>query len=119
MPTFTDDTPTASTYTQVATTGADQYLYRDASSSLDEPRTARLSHTIAKSANGVNRHLLQMSRTNETDDGVSYTGSVHVVIAMPKAGVAAADMLLEWEKLRNMVDDDWSLIIAGLPLSES
>jgi hypothetical protein len=41
------------------------------------------------------------------------TGSVHVVAALPREGVASADLLLEWQKVKNFVDDNWDDFIAG------
>lgn len=116
--TFTDDTPTASTYSEISTGKKNEYLYQDDSCTLDEARTCRLSHQIATTPNGVNQHLVQMLRTDESaTEDISATGGVHIVIKNPKQVVTSADLLLEWEKLKNKVDEQWDRIVAGLPFS--
>ena len=105
--TLTDDTPTASTYKVISNNNA-EIICRDSASSLDEPRTFRESHTASKDPNGSDRHFAQCVRVDDDADGVPQTGTVHVVLVTPREGVSNADMKLEWEKLKNHIDDNWS-----------
>lgn len=110
--TLADDTPTNSTYNLVSLRDSEA-IYRDAASSISNPRTLRISHQTATQPDGSDRHLVQMSRTDDDADGVPYTGTVHVVFALPREGVAEADFLLEWEKLKNLVDASISDLVDG------
>lgn len=110
--TLKDDTPTSSTYNLVSLRDSEA-IYRDAASSLTEQRTLRISHSTANSDSGIDRHLVQLNRTDDDADDVPHTGTIHVVVAMPRDGVTTADMLLEWEKLKNCVDVSISELLAG------
>lgn len=88
-------------------------IYRDTSSELSQPRTIRVAHTPTSKSDGVDRHLVQFSRTDDNAESIPFTGSVHVVIAMPREGVAKGDMLMEWEKLRLLLDTKFSEILGG------
>jgi len=101
--TLADDTPTNSTYNLVSLRDSEA-IYRDAASTLTEQRTLRISHQLATTVDGTDRHLVQLSRTDDNAGDVPYTGTVHVVIAAPRDGVTEADLVLEWEKLKNLVD---------------
>lgn len=110
--TLTDDVPANSTYGLVSLKDTEA-IYRDAASSLQSPRTLRMAHTVAKEANGVDRHLIQVVRTDDDTDGMPVSGSVHVVIAIPRTGPTTANMLKEWEKLKNFIESDWASLIGG------
>jgi len=110
--TMTDDTPTNSTY-KVISQKTGEIIFRDSASTLDEPRTFRVSHQSPSDPNGVDRHLAQMVRSDDNADGMPQVGSVHIVVAQPREGVAQADLLLEWEKLRNWVDANWADFAQG------
>lgn len=99
-------------YVQISLNGTEA-IYRDDSSSLQNPRTLRVSHENAKAPDGTDRHLVQLVRVDDDADGVPYTGTVHVVLAVPREGVSQADMLLEFNKLKDVVTDFWDEIIAG------
>lgn len=110
--TFSDDTPTNSTYKLVSST-KNEMILRDEGSSLDKPRTFRQSHQIAKATDGVDQHLVQLQRTDDDVDGAPHVGSVHTVIRNPREGVTSADLLLEWQKLKNYIDANWDDIVGG------
>jgi len=110
--TLTDDTPTNYTYKFISSKSG-EILLRDSASSLDEPRTFRVSHQVASEPNGTDRHLAQLVRVDDDAEGVPFSGAVHVVLAMPREAVAAADMEIEWQKLKNYIDDNWSDFING------
>lgn len=110
--TLKDDTPTSSTYNLISLSGSEA-VYRDAASDIGEPRTLRISHSTTKEADGTDRHLVQLSRTDDNGDAIPYTGTIHVVIAFPRDGVSSANMLLEWEKLKNCVDVSISELLGG------
>lgn len=101
--TLKDDTPTASTYNLVSLRDSEA-IYRDAASSLTEQRTLRISHQTANAADGADRHLVQLARTDDDASDVPHTATIHVVISAPREGVSEANLLLEWEKLKNLVD---------------
>lgn len=101
-----------STYVQTSITKKEG-LYRDDSSTLQNPRIARVSHESATSATGSDRHLVQLTRTDDDADGVPFTGSVHVVINAPREGVALADLNKEWVKLSTLITAKWSTIVGG------
>jgi hypothetical protein len=107
-----DDTPTNSVY-KLMSLGANEAIYRDEDSTLVNPRLLRVSHQPASNDAGIDRHLVQLSRSDDDEDGVPYTGTVHVVIAQPRSGVAIADLELEWEKLKNLVDANFAELAAG------
>jgi len=110
--TLKDDTPTSSTYNLVSLRDSEA-IYRDAASSLTEQRTLRFSHSAATTADGIDRHLIQLVRTDDNANDVPYTGTIHVVIAMPRDGVSEANIILEWEKLKNGVDVSIAEILNG------
>jgi hypothetical protein len=103
------------TYNQVSlksTSKSSEAIYRDAASTLALPKTIRVSHELAPSVTGTDRHLVQFN-TTELDNDVPYTGSAHVVFAAPRKGVSSADMLVEWKKLKDLVDDHFDLLLGG------
>jgi len=110
--TLTDDTPTNSTYKVISNTST-EIILRDSASSLDEPRTFRESHQASKDPNGSDRHFAQLVRVDDDADGIPQTGSIHIVLVMPREGVTNADMLLEWQKLKNYIDDNWDAFSNG------
>lgn len=110
--TMTDDTPTNVTYKPISTR-SNEMILRDDSSTLDEPRTVTFSHTISSDPNGTDRHLVKMSRTDDDADGVPHTGTVHVVVALPREGVTSADLQLQWEMLKNHLDANWASVVGG------
>lgn len=110
--TLKDDTPTPSTY-NLQTLQGNEAIYRDAASTLSNPRYLRVSHQITKENTGIDRHLVQLSRMDDDADGVPFTGTAHVVFAIPRDGVTSADMVLEWEKLKNCVDVAIDDLLAG------
>lgn len=114
--TLTDDTPTNSTY-KLISSNKGETIYRDSVSSLDEPRTFRASHQTSTEPNGTDRHLAQLIRVDDDADGLPQSGTVHVVVALPREGVTAANLKLEWEKLKNYIDADWDDFIGGFPPS--
>lgn len=101
--TLKDDTPTSYTYVLTSLNG-NEAVYRDNSSSLQNPRLMRISHQITSKDDGSDRHLVQLSRSDDNADGDPFLGSVHVVLSLPREGVTSADLVLEWEKLKNCVD---------------
>lgn len=101
--TLKDDTPASSVYNLVSLQGSEA-IYRDAASSINNQRTLRISHQIATQSDGIDRHLVQLARTDDDADGIPFTCTAHVVFAIPRDGVTEADFLLEWEKLKNIVD---------------
>lgn len=94
-------------------TNASEAIYRDDSSTLSNPRTLRVSHQIAKEDTGVDRHLIQLSRTDDDADGLPYTGTAHAVLAVPRDGVTQADFIKEWNKLKDVVDDYMTALLGG------
>lgn len=110
--TLQDDAATNYTYSLVSLKDTEA-LYRDSASALQNPRTLRIAHTTAKAGDGTDRHLIQVARVDDDTDGVPFTGSVHVVIALPREGVSQADLELEWEKLKNFVDTGFSSLCGG------
>lgn len=110
--TLTDDTPTNSTY-NLESIKDREAIYRDAGSSLGNERTFRVSHTLAKTPDGTDRHLVQSARTDDDADGVPFTGTVHAVFALPRSGVSSADLVLEYEKLRNWLDANIADVLNG------
>lgn len=110
--TMSDDTPTNSTY-KIISNSKSEMILRDSASTLDEPRTFRVSHQESKDPNGTDRHLAQCVRTDDDADGMPQAGSVHVVAAQPREGVSNANLLLEWEKLRNWIDANWDDFCGG------
>lgn len=110
--TLADDTPTNSTYNLVSLQGSEA-IYRDAASVISNPRTLRISHQTSKEADGIDRHLVQLSRTDDDADDVPHTGTVHVVLAHPREGVTSANIALEWEKLKNCVDASITELLGG------
>lgn len=110
--TMTDDTPTNVTYGLVSAKGNEMIL-RDTSSSLDTPRLAQFSSQISNSANGTDRHLIKMTRTDDDADGNPITGSVHTVIALPREAVSSANLQLQWEMMKNYIDANWDSIVGG------
>jgi hypothetical protein len=107
-----DDTPTSSTYNLMSANGS-EVIYRDAASSLSNPRILRVSHQNATKADGTDRTLISFSRVDDDADGVPFTGTVHIVFARPREGVSSADLLLEWEKLKNTADANISNLVGG------
>jgi hypothetical protein len=107
-----DDTPTNSTY-KLVSSAKNEMILRDSGSTLDEPRTFRVAHTISSKQNGSDRHLVQLVRVDDDTEGVPYTGLVHVVYEQPREGVTSANMKLEWQKLKNFVDANWDDIAGG------
>lgn len=114
---ITDDTPTNSTYNLVSLQGGEA-IYRDAASSLTEQRTLRISHQNSTSVDGTDRHLVQFSRTDDDADDNPYMGTVHVVLALPREGVTSANLVLEWEKLKNLVDASIDDLLGGFMPSD-
>jgi hypothetical protein len=110
--TLSDDTPTNSTY-KVISQKASEMILRDSASTLDNPRTFRISHQTSTDPNGTDRHLAQCVRVDDDSDDMPQTGSVHVVGALPREGVTSANLKLEWEKLKNFVDDNWDDFVGG------
>jgi hypothetical protein len=92
--------------------------YRDSNSTISNPRTLRISHQNANSATGTDRHLVQFSRTDDDANEVPYTGTVHAVFALPREGVTSANLKLEWEKLKNLIDASIDEIIGGFMPSD-
>lgn len=115
--TFTDDTPTNSTYIEVSTGKQNEYFFRDQAATLDQARTCRVSHQMATNSEGTDRHFIGMTRTDETAEEQAYVGTVHTVIGLPRKGVTSANLKLEWEKLKNKIDANWDNLMAGLPIS--
>jgi hypothetical protein len=107
-----DDTPTSSTYNLMAANGS-EVIYRDAASTLSNPRVLRVSHQIAKSNDGIDRSLVSLSRVDDDADDVPFTGSVHIVVSQPRDGVTQANLILEWEKLKNIFDANVTDIFGG------
>lgn len=114
---ITDDTPTNSTYNLVSLRDSEA-IYRDAASEISEQRTLRISHQTATQDDGTDRHLVQFSRTDDNADDEPYTGTVHVVFALPRDGVSSANLTLEWEKLKNLVDASIAELLAGFMPSD-
>lgn len=114
---ITDDTPTNSTYNLVSLQG-NEAIYRDAASSITEQRTLRISHQTASNDDGVDRHLVQFARTDDDADDVPFTGTVHAVFALPRKGVTSANLTLEWEKLKNLVDASIADLLGGFMPSD-
>lgn len=114
---ITDDTPTNSTY-NLTKLSESEAIYRDAASLITNPRTLRISHQTATQADGVDRHLVQFGRVDDDADSVPYTGTVHVVFALPREGVTSANLTLEWEKLKNLVDASVAELLGGFMPSD-
>lgn len=95
--------------------GDNEALYRDEDSTLVEPRTVRISHQVAKTASGTDRHLVQLARVDADDDDAEtpYSGVCHVVIQLPRKAVASADLQKEWVKLHTYVTANFTDIIGG------
>lgn len=110
--TLSDDVPNNSTYLLMSIKD-NEAIYRDQASSLSEPRNFRISHQLSKTQDGTDRHLVQCIRTDEDADGDPHVGSVHVVFASPRDGVTAANLTLEYEKLRNWLDANIADILGG------
>lgn len=110
--TLADDVPANSTYGLVSLKDTEA-IYRDQASTIANPRTLRIAHTVAKEANGVDRHLIQVVRTDDDTDGLPVSGAIHVVMAIPRTGPTAANMQKEWEKLKNFIESDWASLIGG------
>jgi len=111
--TLTNDAAVDSTYQQVpAPVG--EVLYRDTASSLSEPRTLRLAYQQAADDDGVDRFLVQMKRVDDDADSMPQSATVHVVFSLPRKGVTNADVVLEWEKLKNLIEASISEITAGI-----
>lgn len=111
-PVVINDGTANKTYNMVSLSG-NEAIYRDVASTLTNPETLRISHDVSKTADGTDRHLIQLARVDDDANGVPYTGTVHIVIAMPREGVAAADMLKEFIKLHTYVTAEWSDLIEG------
>lgn len=88
-------------------------ILRDVSSTLSEPRTLRVAHTIASKPGGQDSHLVQLNVVKNNVDDLPETGSVHVVLKGPRDTVTEADLLAEWTKLKNLVDSKFSEIYGG------
>jgi hypothetical protein len=114
---LTDGTNTADYVT--ISTSRNEYIFRDDSSTLQNPRTLRVSHQVANSPDGVDRHLVQMVRNDDDEDGNPIQGSVHVVLAAPRTGVTKANLLLQWEMLRRFVDAQFDELYDGFPPTQS
>lgn len=110
--TMTDDTPTAVTY-KLVSNKSNEMILRDSASDLDQPRTVTFSHQISSANNGTDRHLIKMTRVDDDADGNPYTGTVHVVVALPREGVSSADLQDQWEMLKNHLDANWANVVAG------
>lgn len=109
---LTDDTPTNSTYLLMSIKD-NEAIYRDQGSSLGNERVFRVAHTVAKNNDGSDRHLVQCNRTDDDADGIPFTGSVYVVLNLPRSGVTSADLILEYEKLRNWLDTNIADVLGG------
>jgi hypothetical protein len=88
-------------------------IYREVTSPLSNPRTLRISHEIAKSASGTDRHLVAFARTDDNADQIPFVGTVHAVLAVPRDGVTAADLKKEWVKLKTFLDTHFDTIVGG------
>lgn len=107
-----DDTPTSSTYKRMTANGSES-TYRDEASTFSNPRTIRVSHQKASSSSGADRTLVEFARVDDNTDGVPRKGSVHTVFNQPREGVTQANILLEWEKMKNHIDANIGEYIAG------
>lgn len=110
--TLSDDTPTNYTY-KLISNNKNEMILRESTSTLDEPRTFRVSHQVDGNVNGVDRHLAQLVRVDDDADDAPHSGSVHVVLAQPREGVTSANMELEWQKLKNFIDANWDDFVGG------
>jgi hypothetical protein len=90
-------------------------MYREDTSELSEPRTARESHELASTDEGSDRHLFQFARTDDDADGVPHTATVHTVFSVPRKGPTIANVKLEWNKLKAHIDAKIDDFLAGLP----
>jgi hypothetical protein len=102
------------TYSLVSLTEREA-LYRDQATDLSEPNTLRISHQVAKTNLGIDRHLISFGYTKEDtdDEETPYTGTVHVVIAAPRKAVPEADLLKEWLKLSAFVTAEFAELYDG------
>jgi hypothetical protein len=60
--------------------------------SLSEPVTLQVAHTMSPALDGSNRHLLKLSFTELDANNRQRTAVVNMTIAMPKVGVARANL---------------------------
>jgi hypothetical protein len=98
-------------YEQISQSNSEN-IFRDVASSLANPCTLRIAHTDG-GPNGTDRHLVQFARTDDDADGMPITGTVHIVIAAPRTGVAKADLETELTKLCTLVAAEWDDIYNG------
>lgn len=93
-------------------------IWQEASCSLSEPETLRVSHQVAKDDSGVDRHLIQVTVTADDADGNPFTGSVHSVIALPREGVTEAVLQNRYEALSQYIISNFADICKGFNPSD-
>jgi hypothetical protein len=74
--------------------------YIDGSSTPATPRTMEITHTVATSPNGVDRHLLKFQKTALDSNSRPQTLTMTKTLTVPRQGIVRADVddLIAMEK---------------------
>lgn len=89
--TFNNSVPAAVTYSFISSAGG-KTIRKDSTRPIEEPAVMTVSHeTAGKGTSAVDRHLVRLDLTELDGDGVTAaTGSVHVVLTVPRKIITAA-----------------------------
>jgi hypothetical protein len=89
-------------------------IFRNVNSTLANPQTCEVAHTITTEVNGTDRHLIRLARTANNDEGIPRTVTAHVVLTLPRdTGGLQTKLELEWVKLKDVVDTFIDEILGG------
>lgn len=66
--------------------------YLDISSTLSTPRTLSIAHQMSNSPNGVDRHLVKLTKTVLDGQSKPQTGTLNITLNIPRLGIVRADV---------------------------
>lgn len=66
--------------------------YMDSASALSTPRTLEITHTVASSPNGVDRHLVKYQKVALDTNSKPQTLTMTKTLTVPRAGIVRADI---------------------------
>lgn len=79
--------------------------YIDAASALSTPRTMEITHTVASSPNGVDRHLVKYQKVVLDTNSRPQTLTMTKTLTVPRLGIVRADI----DDLLAMDKEFWSV----------